>query len=150
MWAQTVLASFAACLRKLRVTRRKSHPRTVRTGQKPRVPRDWLKKQARLDLAERVAIHADNLGQRPKRITVRDQTTRWGSCSSSGVLSFSWRLILAPSFVLDYVAAHEVAHLEEMNHEPQFWALVDMLLENRKPAQKWLRDQGSSLHIYGK
>lgn len=111
--------------------------------------RDWLKKQARLDLAQRVEIHADNLGHAPKRITIRDQTTRWGSCSSSGVLSFSWRLVLAPPFVLDYVAAHEVAHLEELNHGPQFWELVDMLLENRKPAQKWLRDHGSSLHIYG-
>ncbi len=59
-----------------------------------------------------------------KRIAVRDQTSRWGSCSTTGVLSFSWRLILAPPFVLDYVAAHEVAHLAEMNHGAGFWALV--------------------------
>lgn len=112
--------------------------------------RDWLKKQARLDLAQRVDVHAKNLDLKPARITIRDQTTRWGSCSSSGVLSFSWRLILAPPFVLDYVAAHEVCHLKEMNHGPQFWELVDMALEDRHPAQNWLKENGTGLHIYGK
>ena len=77
--------------------------------------RDWLFEEARRDLDMRVLHHARNLGVAPKRIAVRDQATRWGSCSTTGVLSFSWRLILAPARILDYVAAHEVAHLKEMN-----------------------------------
>jgi predicted metal-dependent hydrolase len=112
--------------------------------------RDWLKKQARADLRQSVEIHSRHLGLHPKNITIRDQTTRWGSCSSTGALSFSWRLILAPSYVLDYVAAHEVAHLEEMNHSPRFWKLVEQRLPDYRQAQKWLKNSGARLHIYGK
>ncbi len=112
--------------------------------------RDWLKKQARADLKQSVEHHSEHLGLRPKNITIRDQTTRWGSCSSSGALSFSWRLILAPPYVLDYVAAHEVAHLQEMNHSPRFWKLVEQRLPDYKLAQKWLKKSGARLHIYGK
>jgi len=111
--------------------------------------RDWLKKQARSDLGQSITIHSQHLGLRAKNITVRDQTTRWGSCSSTGGLSFSWRLILAPPFVLDYVAAHEVAHLEEMNHGPRFWKLVEQCIPDYRHAQKWLKSSGSKLHIYG-
>jgi len=112
--------------------------------------RDWLKNQARSDLSRSVAIHSQHLDLRAKGITIRDQTTRWGSCSSTGGLSFSWRLILAPPFVLDYVAAHEVAHLEEMNHGPRFWKLVEQCIPDYRHAQKWLKKSGSKLHIYGK
>ncbi len=112
--------------------------------------RDWLKKQARSDLSQSVTVHSQHLGLRAKSITIRDQTTRWGSCSSTGGLSFSWRLILAPSFVLDYVAAHEVAHLEEMNHGPRFWKLVEQCIPDYRHAQKWLKNNGARLHIYGK
>lgn len=82
--------------------------------------KDWLVAEAHKDLDERVGWHAANLGVRVRRIGLRDQTTRWGSCSANGYLSFSWRLILAPPHVLDYVAAHEVAHLLEMNHGARF------------------------------
>ncbi|MEL6372577.1 MAG: SprT family zinc-dependent metalloprotease [Pseudomonadota bacterium] len=116
---------------------------------RPRRLRDWLVSQAKLDLDERVTWHARNLGVRPKRITVRDQTTRWGSCSSSGALSFSWRLILAPPLVLDYVAAHEVAHLEEMNHGPRFWQLVELTMPRLEEAKHWLCHEGLDLHRYG-
>ena len=112
--------------------------------------RDWLKKQARSDLGQSVAIHSEHLDLRATGITIRDQTTRWGSCSSTGGLSFSWRLIMAPPFVLDYVAAHEVAHLEEMNHGPRFRALVEQCIPDYRKAQKWLKKSGSKLHIYGK
>ena len=112
--------------------------------------RDWLKKQARSDLSQSVTVHSQHLGLRATGITIRDQTTRWGSCSSTGGLSFSWRLILAPPFVLDYVAAHEVAHLEEMNHGPHFWRLVEQCIPDYRQAQKWLKNNGSKLHIYGK
>jgi predicted metal-dependent hydrolase len=80
---------------------------------------------------------------------VRDQTTRWGSCSTSGALSFSWRLVLAPPFVLDYLAAHEVAHLAHMNHGPRFWALVARTMPRHEEARNWLRKYGSNLHAYG-
>jgi predicted metal-dependent hydrolase len=110
---------------------------------------DWLIAQARSDIDERVAWHARNLRLRPRRICVRDQTTRWGSCSSNGVLSFSWRLILAPSNVLDYVAAHEVAHLAEMNHGQRFWDLVQMTMPRMDEGRDWLHNYGTDLHCYG-
>ena len=115
----------------------------------PRRLLDWLKRQAQGDLKLRVDIHAKRLGLSPKRISVRDQSTRWGSCSSTGALSFSWRLILAPPFVLDYLAAHEVAHLEEMNHGPQFWTLVERTMPRQAEARDWLHTHGSHLHAFG-
>ncbi|MGD9829812.1 MAG: M48 family metallopeptidase [Hyphomicrobiaceae bacterium] len=110
--------------------------------------KDWLIAEARADLDARVQWHARNLRLRPRRIAVRDQATRWGSCSSNGVLSFSWRLVLAPSLVLDYVAAHEVAHLAEMNHGPRFWELVRMTMPRMEEARLWLRGNGAELHAY--
>ena len=111
--------------------------------------KDWLAQQARADLDERVSRHARKLGVRPRRIGLRDQTSRWGSCSSNGLLSFSWRLILAPPLVLDYVAAHEVAHLVEMNHGARFWKLVAECVPRLDEAKHWLRHEGSDLHRYG-
>jgi predicted metal-dependent hydrolase len=119
------------------------------TEHAPRRLHDWLKRQAHADLRHCVDVHAKRLKLAPKRIVVRDQTTRWGSCSTTGALSFSWRLILAPSFVLDYLAAHEVAHLAEMNHGPQFWKLVACAVPRHQEARAWLRQQGANLHRYG-
>ena len=79
---------------------------------------DYLKREARHDLQNAAETYAQALSVRVKRLSIRDQSSRWGSCTSAGSLSFSWRLILAPPFVLDYLAAHEVAHLVEMNHSP--------------------------------
>ena len=104
--------------------------------------------EARKDLDERVAWHAANLGVRVRHIGLRDQTTRWGSCSANGFLSFSWRLILAPPHVLDYVAAHEVAHLIEMNHGARFWKLVARSVPRLDEAKHWLRHEGTDLHRY--
>ncbi len=111
--------------------------------------RDWLFIQARRDLEASVAHHAGKMGLQASRIAVRDQTSRWGSCSTTGVLSFSWRLVLAPNHVLDYVAAHEVAHLAEMNHGPRFWALVHQTSPNFAQAKAWLQVYGPDLHRYG-
>jgi predicted metal-dependent hydrolase len=111
--------------------------------------RSWLFDQARSDLDNRVAFHAGQLGLKAKRIVVRDQSSRWGSCSTTGVLSFSWRLVLAPPLVLDYVAAHEVAHLAEMNHGPRFWALVRQTMPRLDEAKLWLLHYGTELHRYG-
>jgi predicted metal-dependent hydrolase len=115
----------------------------------PRRLADWLAAEARRDLESSVVAHARRLGLRPRRIAVRDQTSRWGSCSTTGVLSFSWRLILAPPPILDYVAAHEVAHLAEMNHGRRFWALVRSVVPRLDEAREWLRVYGLDLHRYG-
>jgi hypothetical protein len=114
----------------------------------PRRLRDWLFAEVRRDLVDRVGWHAANLGLKPARITVRDQSSRWGSCSTTGALSFSWRLILAPPAILDYVAAHEVAHLAEMNHGPRFWRLVETTMPRMDEARRWLRVYGMDLHRY--
>ena len=110
---------------------------------------DWLIEEVRRDLDHRVVHHTRNLGLVAKRITVRDQSSRWGSCSTTGTLSFSWRLILAPPLILDYVAAHEVAHLKEMNHGPRFWALVRRTMPQMDEARQWLQIYGMDLHRYG-
>lgn len=115
----------------------------------PRRLKDWLFETARRDLEDRVTWHARRLGLRAKRIAVRDQSSRWGSCSTTGVLSFSWRLIMAPPRILDYVAAHEVAHLAEMNHGPRFWSLVARTVPDLEEAKRWLQVYGMDLHRYG-
>lgn len=108
----------------------------------------YLKLLARDRLAERVGKHAATLGRDFGKITLRDTRSRWGSCSSEGNLMFSWRLIMAAPEVLDYVAAHEVAHLERMDHSPAFWQVVDTLCPNQKTHRKWLRQEGNALHRY--
>lgn len=110
---------------------------------------DWLKKQAKQDFERAVIHHAQNLSLSPRRISIRDQSSLWGSSSHTGVLSFSWRLILAPEFVLDYIAAHEVAHLQEMNHGPKFWTLVRQTMPRTHEAKVWLKKNGTGLHRYG-
>jgi predicted metal-dependent hydrolase len=115
----------------------------------PRRLLNWLVDQARRDIDARVQHHAQALKQRPRRIVVRDQSSRWGSCSTTGVLSFSWRLVMAPPFILDYVAAHEVAHLAQMNHGPRFWALVRRTAPRTEEARRWLTVYGMDLHRYG-
>jgi predicted metal-dependent hydrolase len=110
--------------------------------------RDFLKREAKRDLEEAVTRHSAALQARPGRITLRDTTSRWGSCSSTGRLNFSWRLILAPAFVLDYLAAHEVAHLREMNHSPRFWRLAEKLCPRTDEAEAWLKRHGAGLHRY--
>jgi predicted metal-dependent hydrolase len=115
----------------------------------PRRVLDFLKREARKVFDARVQDLTARLGVKPSRITVRDTASRWGSCSSARALSFSWRLILAPEFVLDYVVAHEVAHLREMNHSPRFWAHVKGLSPDMGAAQAWLRTNGRDLQRYG-
>jgi len=121
-------------------------------GETPHVDRrvgDFLKREARHDLDAATRRYAAQLGVSVKRISVRDQSSRWGSCSNTGVLSFSWRLILAPPFVLNYLAAHEVAHLRELNHSPRFWRLLAKLDPNAERAKLWLDVHGADLHRYG-
>ena len=110
---------------------------------------DFLKAEARKTFEARALEFAARLGVKPARIAVRDTASRWGSCSAARSLSFSWRLILAPDFVLDYVVAHEVAHLREMNHGPRFWAHVKSLVGDPAAPQRWLRANGRDLQRYG-
>ncbi|MEZ5995888.1 MAG: SprT family zinc-dependent metalloprotease [Hyphomonadaceae bacterium] len=109
----------------------------------------FLKDQARADLIDRVAVHAVTLSVRPARLQVKELRSRWGSCSVDGVLSFSWRVVLAPPFVLDYLAAHEVAHLREMNHSRRFWALVRRCAPGYEQGRAWLHEHGFALHAVG-
>jgi len=109
----------------------------------------FLKDQAREVLIDRVAVHAVALSVKPVRLQVKELRSRWGSCSSDGVLSFSWRLILAPPYVLDYLAAHEVAHLREMNHSRRFWAHVRRCLPEYERGRQWLHEHGCALHAIG-
>ena len=110
---------------------------------------DWLKHQAKQRFLELAKEKAASIGKSFKNIKIRDTKTRWGSCSVRGNLNFSWRLIMAPDFVTDYIAAHEVAHLAHMNHSPDFWDTVAQLSPNTKPAKDWLREYGASLHLVG-
>jgi len=110
---------------------------------------DYLKRQARGELQKAAQSYAHVLGVKVKRLSIRDQSSRWGSCTSAGSLSFSWRLILAPPYVLDYLAAHEVAHLVEMNHSPRFWRVVGKVCGHVDRAKSWLDTHGNDLHRYG-
>lgn len=106
----------------------------------------FLKLAARDALAGASDRYAAKLGRTYGRISLRDTRSRWGSCSSRGDLMYSWRLIMAPPAVLDYVAAHEVAHLQHMDHSPRFWAVVERLYPDQKVARRWLRENGDQLH----
>lgn len=110
---------------------------------------DWLKDEAQADLVVRTAVHAARLGVTVKSVKMRSQASRWGSCSSSGNINYNWRLVLAPPFVLDYVAAHEVAHLVEMNHSAAFWATVKRTLPDMERGRAWLKAHGRQLMAHG-
>jgi len=111
--------------------------------------RDHLVAMARTEFAARARPLAARIERKLARVGVRDTKSRWGSCSGRGNLSFSWRLILAPEPVINYVVAHEVAHLAEMNHGPRFWRLVDSLSPDSTAARAWLKRHRSRLLSYG-
>ena len=109
----------------------------------------FLHAEAKRDLTEAAGRHATAAGKVVRGLTLRDTRSRWGSCTASGTVNFSWRLILAPPFVLDYLAAHEVAHLVHMNHSAAFWAVARRLAPRIDEAEAWLKQHGASLHFYG-
>ncbi|HEX3884142.1 MAG TPA: SprT family zinc-dependent metalloprotease [Stellaceae bacterium] len=125
----------------------------IRVGGDPahigRRVRDHLVRLAREELSARARACAERLGRKIGRIGVRDPSSRWGSCSSAGNLSFSWRLVMAPDAVIDYVVAHEVAHLAEMNHSARFWRLVETLAPDSAAPRAWLRRHRQRLLSYG-
>ncbi len=119
-------------------------------GKGPAGPRvaEWLKLRARDALLPAVERHAAKLGRRARGITLKDTRSRWGSCSERGNLNFSWRLAMAPAPILDYVAAHEVAHLAEMNHSDRYWAVLERLMPDYEPRRAWLKKEGRYLHRF--
>ncbi|MDB5371337.1 MAG: zinc metallopeptidase, partial [Roseomonas sp.] len=120
----------------------------VVTGPAPHLPRRilaLLRAEASRRIQPRAARHAGVLGVAPRAIRLKDTRTRWGSCAPDGTLAFSWRLVMAPDWVMDYVVAHEVAHLREMNHSPRFWTQVARLSPHQVAAHDWLRRHGPGL-----
>ena len=111
--------------------------------------RRWLIAEARREIGARAERLACRVERPIRRLSIRDPATRWGSCSAAGGLSFSWRLILAPPAVLDYVVAHEIAHLRELNHSASFWSVVAGLVGESKAERTWLRRNGTQLRRYG-
>jgi predicted metal-dependent hydrolase len=116
------------------------------TATTPRRVERFLRNAALDDLTTAVERYCAQLGVDARRVAVKDTRSRWGSCTSDGRLSFSWRLIMAPPAVLEYVAAHECAHLLEMNHSPAFWAHVETCRQNWRGERAWLRRHGRELH----
>jgi predicted metal-dependent hydrolase len=106
----------------------------------------WFRERARAGVTVAVARHAASLGVAPSSIAIRDTTSRWGSCSRRGALSFSWRLILAPPGALDSVAAHETCHLRVFGHSPKFWALLETRVPDYATWRRWLKRHASELH----
>jgi predicted metal-dependent hydrolase len=106
---------------------------------------DFMRAEARRRITARIAPHAAALGVAHGPIRVKDTRSRWGSCAPDGTLAFSWRLVMAPEWVMDYVVAHEVAHLKELNHSPRFWAHLAKLTPHREEAVAWLTKEGPAL-----
>lgn len=111
---------------------------------------DFLKAEARREISTRAHDKAEQVGKKFKRLRIADQKTRWGSCSRSGTLSFSWRLIMTPDYVFDYIVAHEIAHLVHMNHSERFWTLCNSLTDEPFKGRHWLNINGTELMRYGR
>lgn len=107
----------------------------------------WYRRQARDVFSSRLDTVVERNGTSYKRVTIRDQKTRWGSCSTSGTISFNWRLLLAPEAVLDYVVEHEAAHIEVRDHSARFWALMDARVPDWQESRLWLKRHGSTLRL---
>jgi predicted metal-dependent hydrolase len=113
----------------------------------PRRVADFLKREAKREIDALVARHTATVGRSAQAIRLRDTSSRWGSCTSSGTLSFSWRIMMAPGPVINYLVAHEVAHLKEMNHGPKFWKLCEELCPDTERCKAWLKRNGSALQV---
>lgn len=134
------------------LARVEGEPALVVHGDRVHLPRrlaDFLKREARREIGALVEKHTATVGRRAKAVRLKDTTSRWGSCTADGTLSFSWRIMMAPPTVIDYLVAHEVAHLKEMNHGPKFWALCGKLCPRTDEAKAWLKRNGGALQAIG-
>lgn len=123
-------------------------PTVIVHGDRSHLPRrlaDFLKREAKRDIEALVAKHTAAVGRPAKAVRFKDTSSRWGSCTADGSLSFSWRIMMAPAPVIDYLVAHEVAHLKEMNHGPKFWKLCRQLCPRTDEAKAWLKRNGNAL-----
>ncbi len=111
----------------------------------PRRVADFLKREAKRDIEALVQRHTGAIGRKAKSIRFKDTSSRWGSCTADGNLSFSWRIMMAPPPVINYLVAHEVAHLKEMNHGPKFWKLCAELCPDTERCKAWLKKNGGAL-----
>ena len=136
----------------LRLVPQPGRTRAHRRGDELLVPADdrdalerWFRRAARTEIAPRLDAAVERAGSSYSKLTIRNQKTRWGSCSTTGAMSFNWRLLLAPEPVLDYVVEHEVCHLEVMDHSPRFWRLLESRVPDWRDHAAWLRRYGSTL-----
>lgn len=123
-------------------------PTLIVHGERIHLPRrlaDFLKREAKREIETLVEKHTANVGRKAKAIRFKDTSSRWGSCTSDGNLSFSWRIMMAPRPVINYLVAHEVAHLKEMNHGPKFWKLCEELCPDTERCKAWLKKNGGAL-----
>lgn len=121
-------------------------------GERAHLPRrvaDFLKREAKREIEALVEKHTAAVGRRAKAVRFRDTTSRWGSCTADGTLSFSWRIMMAPKPIINYLVAHEVAHLKEMNHGPKFWKLCEQLCPDTERCKAWLKKNGNALQAIG-
>ncbi len=109
------------------------------------VLKKWYISKARELLAERIRIYSPLIGLSPKKLAVKEQKTRWGSCSSKGNINLNWKLVMSPLPVADYVVIHELCHLKEMNHSKKFWGIVEAIMPDYKVYRKWLKENGYTL-----
>lgn len=109
----------------------------------------WMRARAKSELAPRIEKYCKEMGVTVAKLTIRDQRSKWGSCSSRGTISMNWRLIMAPSEFVDYLVVHELAHRKEMNHSPRFWAIVEKHCPNYRQAEKWLKENSDRLMAWG-
>ena len=111
--------------------------------------KDWFREEARRMISPMAYTLASDINKKITHIAIRDTKSRWGSCTTNGRVSFSWRLVMTPDYVLNYVVAHEIAHLCELNHSKAFWKTVDSLTAHRPAATQWLKQKGAEMHRYG-
>jgi predicted metal-dependent hydrolase len=130
------------------VSRDETGPVLIVHGDRLHLPRriaDFLKREAKREIETLVDKHTEAVGRKAKAIRFKDTSSRWGSCTSDGSLSFSWRIMMAPPPVINYLVAHEVAHLKEMNHGPKFWKLCGELCPDTDRCKAWLKRNGGAL-----
>ncbi|MCY0887958.1 MAG: SprT family zinc-dependent metalloprotease [Alicyclobacillaceae bacterium] len=109
---------------------------------------EWFKQFGKRHATERLQEYGTRMGRLPKKLVLRSQTSRWGSCSSDGTIALNWRLFLGPREIVDYVIVHELAHLFHMNHSDAFWATVEDILPDYKVRRQWLREHGQLLDLH--
>ena len=107
----------------------------------------WYIKKAKELITKRLELFSDKIGVKVNAVRFKNQKTRWGSCSQKGNLNFNWKLVMAPTFIVDYVVVHELCHLKQLNHSPAFWLLVGNQISDYKEMRKWLKENGNKLNL---